>query len=439
MDRQRAEQLHALLSDIEPELAEPALQPLERLLARGSAGDALIVAIVGPSGVGKSELINLLASSRVVTAGPLRPTTTEIAVWGDIADTYLPGRRVPGPNRPDRVVLIDTPPAEHYPDTIAGLLHLVDAVLVVISPDRYADAITATLLETVREFGIPARAVLSMVGPPLPDTNRLIRDAENKLGIEIDAVVAQDVGPLRAVLTEMVSVRDAIVARRDRAATVFVADRAEQVVAELDVRAAEAKVLIERADAAFSGAGIDRLELASAADLEWDNAALEITRLAREATDRAIATWTAGVVRDRIAPNNDIDPSRWLPEIDPRPINDWYHATVEVGRRAVKRRWRHPRRSRTVRDQLWRLSIDFGRRPTKKVRKALRDRIPDLRIERNASFVEAIRLAGSARIDAFRARLDPLGGVSPESVREAAMALASGGSPGPKPEVDGDA
>jgi hypothetical protein len=88
---------------------------------------------------------------------------------------------------------------------------------------------------------------------------------------------------------------------------------------------------------------------------------------------------------------------------------------------------------------LWRLSIDFGRRPTKKVRKALRDRIPDLRIERNASFVEAIRLAGSARIDAFRARLDPLGGVSPESVREAAMALASGGSPGPKPEVDGDA
>ena len=124
---QKTEQLHALLSDIAPELAEPALQPLERLVARGSAGDALIVAIVGPSGVGKSELINLLASSRVVTAGPLRPTTTEIAVWGDIADTYLPGRRVPGPNRPDRVVLIDTPPAEHYPDTIAGLLHLVDA------------------------------------------------------------------------------------------------------------------------------------------------------------------------------------------------------------------------------------------------------------------------------------------------------------------------
>ena len=438
MDRQRAEQLQALLSEIEPELAEPALQPLGRLVTRESAGDALIVAVVGTSGVGKSELINLLAGSRVVTAGPLRPTTTEIAVWGDIADTYLPGRRVPGSNRPDRVVMIDTPPAEHYPDTIAGLLHLVDAVIFVTSPDRYADASTATLLETVRERGVPARTVLSMVGPPPPDASRLVRDAEHKLGIEIDAVVAQDVGPLRAVLTEMVTVRDAIVARRDRAAAMFVAERAEEVVATLGIRAEEAQVLIDRADAAFARAGINRLELASAADLEWDDAALEITRLARAATDRAVASWTAGVVSDGIAPDSEIDPGRWLPEVDQRPIDEWHQATVDVGRRAIKRRWLHPRRSRTVRDELWRLSIDFGRRPTKKVRKALRDQIPDLRIERNAAFVEGIRLAGSARIDAFLARLDPLGGVSPEAIRDAAVELAAGGSRVAKPVVDND-
>ncbi len=72
------------------------------------------------------------------------------------------------------------------------------------------------------------------------------------------------------------------------------------------------------------------------------------------------------------------------------------------------------------------------------MRKALKDRIPDLRIERNAAFVESIRLAGEARIDAFKARLDPLGGVSPESIREAVMALAAGGKWAPMPVVDND-
>jgi hypothetical protein len=277
-----------------------------------------------------------------------------------------------------------------------------------------------------------------MVGPPPPDPNRLIRDAKHKLGIQIDAVLEQDIVPLRAVLSEMVNVRDAIVARRNRAATAFVARRAEEVVTALETRAEEARVLIERADVEFSRAGIDRLELASAAVLDWDDAALDITRLAREATERAISAWTESVARDGIAPENDIDPGRWLPEIDPAPIDEWHPTTVDVGRRAVKRRLLHPRRSRAVRDQLWRLSIDFGRRPSKKVRKALRDRIPDLRIERNAAFVESIRRAGEPRIDAFRSRLDPLGGVSPQAIRDAAAALAAGAQGAPTTVVNTD-
>jgi energy-coupling factor transporter ATP-binding protein EcfA2 len=439
MDRQRAEHLHALLANIEPELAEPALQPLERLLARQGAGEALIVAVVGASGVGKSELINLLAGTRVVAAGPLRPTTTEIAIWGDIDDSYLPGRRVPGPNRPDRVVLIDTPPMEHYPDTVAGLLHLVDAAVLVISPDRYADAITAAVLDTVRENGIPTRSALSMVGNPPPDTDQLVRDAESRLGIPIDAVVADDAGPVRAVLNEMVQAKDDILAERDGSAAAYIAERAGAVVETLLVRADAARVLLDRADASFARATIDSVDLAAAADLEWDEAAVAIAGMEREATDRAVDEWSADIERDGFAPPDDIDPGRWLPEVDSHPINEWYQMTTEAGRQAVRRRWLHPRRSRAVRDQLWRLSIDFGRRPTKSVRKGLRDQLPDLRIEQNAAFVEAIRRAGAARSDAFRARVDPLDGVSPDEIRAAVEALRDGEDHKREAKVNDDA
>jgi len=428
MDRQRAEQLHTLLSQIEPELAEPAMQPLERLLTRPGAGDALVVALVGASGVGKSHLVNVLAGSRVVTAGPLRPTTTEIAIWGDISETYIPGRRVPGPNRPDRVVLIDTPPSEHYSDTVAELLHRVDAVLFVISPDRYADAITATLLDTVRERGIPTRIVLSTADPQAYQFDAVLRDAEIKYSMVIEAIVTDDAGPLRTVLTEMAHEKDAIIERRDRAAAAFTAVRAAEVAAVLDAEADAAQILTDRADRAFERVGIDETELAAAADLEWDDAVVAIARSARSATDRAIDSWTGEAERDGIAPSADVAPGQWLPEIDRRPLNEWQQAMGDIATRSVKRRWLHPRRKRAARDQLWRLAIDFGRRPTKIVRKAVKGQLPDLRIEGRSAFVGAIRDAGTARIGAFKARLDPLGGVSPDDIRAAAEALAIEGS-----------
>ena len=439
MDRTRAEQLHALLSQVEPELAEPALQPLERLLDRPAAGNALIVALVGASGVGKSELVNLLAGARVVTSGPLRPTTTEIAIWGDVDSGYLPGRRVPSPNRPDRVVLVDTPPAEHYPDTVADLLHRVDAVVFVVSPDRYSDAVTATLLVTVVEQGIPTRIVLSAPPSGSGDVDAVVRDAERRNNMVIEAVVVDDAGPLHAVLGEMVQMTDRIVEQRDRAAAMFVALRAGEVADELAVQSAVARDLINRADAAFSAAGIDEAEVARVADLDWSDAAVAIADLARSATDRAIDSWEREVALEGLTPSTGIAPGLWLPEIDPRPIDDWHRTTAEAGVRAVKWRWLHPRRSRSIRDQLWRLAIDFGRRPTKRVRKAVGTQLPDLRIDRRSAFVTAIRDAGIARIAAFKSRLDPLDGLAPEEIRKTAEALASVASRAPDVVEIGDA
>lgn len=424
MHQARAEHLYALLSEIEPELASPALRPLERLLARSGAGDGLIVAMVGASGVGRSELINRLAGAGVVATGPLRPTTTETLVWGDVDLAYLPGRRVFGPNRPDHLVLVDTPPVEHDPDAVVGLLHLVDGVVFVISPDRYADAITANLSDTVHELGIPTRVVLTTAESSASDLERVVHDAEANAGGAIDAVVSADVEPLRALLVEMVQSRDEILEQRDRAAAVFAARRASEVAEVLAKRSEAAQVAVERADTAFSEATIDRSELASTAALAWDEASAAIAGLAREATDRAIAGWAAGSDLYGIGSPDVGDPSLGLPDVDTEPIDGWHRTTVDIGRSATRHRRLHPRRSRTVRDQLWRLSIDFDHRPTEIVRKALRDRIPDLRIERHDAFIDAIRRAGLGRIETLKAHLDPPKGTTPERIRGAADALA---------------
>ncbi len=425
MDRQAADYLHTLLSEIEPELAASALESLERLVARPGAGDALIVAVVGTSGVGKSRMVNLLAGTRVVTAGPLRPTTTEIAVWGDIDNAYLPGRRVPGPNRPDRLVLIDTPPVEHYPATVASLLYLVDAVIFVISPDRYADAVTAALLDTIREVGVPVRAVFSAPPPSTPDLDLVVRDSEVKLRIPVEAVVTEDIEELRTLLTEMVHAKQQIVAQRDEAAAAISSQRAQDVAEALGERVAAAQAEIDGLNAAFAAAIIDQGQLAAAADLEWDRAAVSIEEIARDATTGAIAQWQAEADLDGLPFPLEGDPTIGLPDIDPEPIATWHQSTIEIGRAAMKRRWLHPRRTRAVRDQLWRLSIDFARSPTKPVRKGLKDQLPDLRTDRSEAFVEAVRRAGQGRIEALKARLDPIDAVTPEELTVAAHALVA--------------
>ena len=423
MDRQAADYLNAILSDLEPELAAPALEPLQRLVARPGAGDALIVAVVGTSGVGKSRMINLLAGTRVVTAGPLRPTTTEIAVWGDIDPAYLPGRRVPGPNRPDRLVLIDTPPVEHFPDAVASLLYLVDAVLFVVSPDRYADAVTATLLETIRERGVPTRCVFSASAVPVDGLDRVVRDAEMKLRIPVEAIVTDEVEPLQSLVTEMVHSKDQIVAQRDQTAASMTSLRAMDVADVLFERVSAAQVEIDRADAAFAAAKLDRAKLVGATNLDWDEAADAIASLTRGATNAAVADWRANTDLDGLPFDLKSDPTIDLPDIDPEPLTAWHRSTNEIGRAAMKRRWLHPRRARAVRDQLWRLSIDFDRGPTKPVRKALRDQLADLRTSRNEAFAGAVRLAAVGRLTSLKARLDPLNGVAPEEVAGAASAL----------------
>jgi hypothetical protein len=426
MDRQATRHLHTLLSALDPSVAEPALQPLERLVTRSGLGDALITAVVGASGVGKSEIINALAGARVVTAGPLRPTTTEIAVWGDLDTAYLPGARISDPDPIQGVILIDTPAAEHYPETVANVLDVVDAVMFVTSHERYADAITATLMDAIRERGIPMFVVLSVGLRDPSNVDELVEDAESKLGAPV--VATGDAGPLKLLLEEMVRDRGDLIDRRGRAAAALTAKRTGEVAGVLEERVIASRIVVEKADRAFARARVDRRQLAATADEEWDVAAPAMASLAADAIGRAIRELAADVGTNDVFSIAFSDLARSLPSVDQGPIDEWHRTTTDIALASIKRRRLHPLRSRAVREEFWRLSVDFDRRPSKRVRKALRDRLPDTRFNQGVALTIALGDAGSARIGAFRTGLDPSSRVSPEDLRTAAVAVAASGS-----------
>lgn len=437
MDPQAAQHLHDLLSALDPSVAAPALRPLERLVARSGSCDGLIAAIVGASGVGKSEIVNALAGARVAAAGPLRPTTTEKAIWGDVDPAYLPGKRISDPDPLPGVALVDTPAAEHYSEAVANVLDLADVAIFVTSPERYADAITASFLATIREWGIPVFTVVSIGSQDPVDIDRLIEDAKSKLGTPFDAVVGTDMTPLKSLLDDMVLDREDLLERRDRAAASLCAIRTREVADVLQEHVIESRTVVATADEAFARARLDRRQLAATADEEWDVAAALIATMASEATDIAIDETAANVAANATFSRVVAEASVALPSIDQGPIDVWHQSTTDLALGSVKRRWMHPRRSKSVRDEMWRLSVDFDRRPSNRIRNALGGRLPDLRFDGGMALTAALRDAGTARIAAFRSDLDPSSRVSPEELRAAADAVAVTGSP--PGEADDDA
>ncbi|NND83948.1 MAG: GTPase domain-containing protein, partial [Acidimicrobiia bacterium] len=127
----------------------------ERLvpLAEGLDGPLLAV-LAGATGVGKSTLLNGLASRRVSDASVLRPTTTQPVVWCHPAHAPAFGDRTFGGVRPTVVaderpelanlVLIDAPDfdsaAPGHREVADALLMAADVVVFVSSPARFGDA-----------------------------------------------------------------------------------------------------------------------------------------------------------------------------------------------------------------------------------------------------------------------------------------------------------
>ncbi|WP_219582124.1 GTPase [Streptomyces griseus] len=149
-----------------------------------------VIAVAGATGSGKSTLFNALAGAPISDTGLRRPTTSQpiACSWTDGAAGLLdrlavPGRLRrrphPGPAAFDEalqgLVLVDLPDhdsaATEHRDQVDRVLALVDAVIWVVDPEKYADA------------ALHERYLRPLAGQPVG----LVEDDEGDLGVSGEA------------------------------------------------------------------------------------------------------------------------------------------------------------------------------------------------------------------------------------------------------------
>jgi hypothetical protein len=110
-----------------------------------------VVALAGPTGVGKSQLFNAITGAELATVGRRRPTTSsgQAAVWGDGGGDLLDWLEIHRRHRLDPgdlkgLVLLDLPDFDSvesgHREEADRVVALADLVLWVVEPQKYADA-----------------------------------------------------------------------------------------------------------------------------------------------------------------------------------------------------------------------------------------------------------------------------------------------------------
>ncbi|MEW2118371.1 YfjP family GTPase [Streptomyces sp. NPDC005474] len=230
-------------------LAEAGRVLDEATARRRLSGQHTVVAIAGATGSGKSQLFNALAGVAISETGVRRPTTAApiACSWSDGAATLLDRLGIPGRlrRRPLQsaeaeaqlrgLVLVDLPDhdsaAVQHREQVDRLLALVDAVIWVVDPEKYADAILhERYLRPMAGHAEVMFVVLNQVDrlpgeaahQVLDDLRRLLDEDGIALGehgepgatvLALSALTGNGIGELREVLGQFVGERGAAARR----------------------------------------------------------------------------------------------------------------------------------------------------------------------------------------------------------------------------------
>jgi adenylate kinase family enzyme len=168
----------------------------------------LLVLLVGPTGAGKSSLLNTIAGAEVSKAGVLRPTTRDAVLFASESDSrrILESGRLGAiakerlriaepPAGSDGVAVIDAPDVDSVEldnrQLADVLVESCDLCVFVTTATRYADLVPWEVLSRVRERGLPLVVVLNRVPAEAQDRAAVVADAKRLLG-QADVIVVDE-------------------------------------------------------------------------------------------------------------------------------------------------------------------------------------------------------------------------------------------------------
>ena len=159
----------------------------------------LLVMLLGPTGAGKSSLLNTIAGAEVSKVGVLRPTTTDAVLYASESDTkriVASGRLgavakprlklAAAPASADGVAVIDAPDIDSVDrdnrELADVLVEASDLCVFVTTATRYADLVPWEVLRRVRERGLPLVVVLNRLPADEEDRAAVVADAKRLFG-----------------------------------------------------------------------------------------------------------------------------------------------------------------------------------------------------------------------------------------------------------------
>lgn len=225
----------------------------------------LLVVFAGPTGAGKSTLVNSVSGLEVAETGPLRPTTTAPVVLaadgsgyerlGEIACEVVEGR---APILAS-MTLVDTPDLDstsiEHRAAAEIMIDNADVVVFVSSALRYADLVPWEVLRRARSRGAPLIHVLNRVSSGAAGALTDYRSRLVAEGADGDIVVVHEHHLAGSPLVPSVAVR-ALRRRLMSQVKKSQAERAEIVRSVLWVTLGQARDLIAAAELEAAEAGV---------------------------------------------------------------------------------------------------------------------------------------------------------------------------------------